>query len=156
MRQLDFWFVGQGRSDSSHSEYFVKKVFLDISQNSQENTCARVSFLIKRLWHRRFPVNFVKIFKTPFIQNISGRLLLKKGGWKIKLCFSSLKRHYIVNSIYRIRSSILEVNRHHWYLDFLQSIWFHQIKGCFKAACLKLTIETLEGSVKYVQVNTFF
>ena len=25
----------------------VKKVFLDISQNSQENTCARVSFLIK-------------------------------------------------------------------------------------------------------------
>ena len=24
-----------------------KKVFLEISQNSQENTCARVSFLIK-------------------------------------------------------------------------------------------------------------
>ena len=24
----------------------VKKVFLEISQNSQENTCARVSFLI--------------------------------------------------------------------------------------------------------------
>ena len=38
-----------------------EKVFLEISQNSQENTCARVSFLIKkglqlyfkkRLWHR--------------------------------------------------------------------------------------------------------
>ena len=26
----------------------VKKVFLKISQNFQENTCARVSFLIKR------------------------------------------------------------------------------------------------------------
>ena len=26
---------------------FVKKVFLEISQNSQENTCSRVSFLIK-------------------------------------------------------------------------------------------------------------
>ena len=25
----------------------VKKVFLEISQNSQENTCARVSFFIK-------------------------------------------------------------------------------------------------------------
>ena len=25
----------------------VKKVFLEISQNSQEDTCARVSFLIK-------------------------------------------------------------------------------------------------------------
>ena len=27
----------------------VEKVFLEISQNSQENTCARVSFLIKTL-----------------------------------------------------------------------------------------------------------
>ena len=27
---------------------FVKKVFLEISQNLQENTCARVSFLIKK------------------------------------------------------------------------------------------------------------
>ena len=27
----------------------VKKVFFEISQNSQENTCARVSFLIKLL-----------------------------------------------------------------------------------------------------------
>ena len=26
----------------------VKKVFLEISQNSQENTCIRVSFLIER------------------------------------------------------------------------------------------------------------
>ena len=27
----------------------MKKVFLEISQNSQENTCARVSFLVK-IW----------------------------------------------------------------------------------------------------------
>ena len=32
---------------SSHQRCSVKKVFLEISQNSQENTCARVSFLIK-------------------------------------------------------------------------------------------------------------
>ena len=32
---------------SSRPEVFYKKVFLEISQNSQENTCARVSFLIK-------------------------------------------------------------------------------------------------------------
>ena len=32
---------------SSHQRYSVKKVFLEISKNSQENTCARVSFLIK-------------------------------------------------------------------------------------------------------------
>ena len=32
---------------SSRPVMFCKKVFLEISQNSQGNTCARVSFLIK-------------------------------------------------------------------------------------------------------------
>ena len=32
----------------------IKKVFLEISQNAQENTCARVSFLIK------LACNFIK------------------------------------------------------------------------------------------------
>ena len=49
----------------------VKKVLLEISQNSQENTRARVSFLIKRLWHRCFPVNLVKFLRAPFLQNTS-------------------------------------------------------------------------------------
>ena len=54
-----------------------KKVFLEVSQNSQEKTCAKVSLLLKkRLWHRCFPVNFVKFLRTPFLQNSSGRLLL--------------------------------------------------------------------------------
>ena len=54
-----------------------KKMFLKISQNSQENTCARASFLIKlqatpatllkaKLWHRCFPVNFAKFLRTSF------------------------------------------------------------------------------------------
>ena len=61
-------------------------MFLEISWNSQQNTFARVSFLIKlqqasnfiekRLWHRCFPVNFMKFLRTPFLQNTSGRLLL--------------------------------------------------------------------------------
>ena len=62
---------------SSDRRCSVKKVFLEISQNSQENTCARVSFLIKlqarpstllkkRLWHRCFPVNFENFLRTPF------------------------------------------------------------------------------------------
>ena len=53
---------------------FVKKVVLEISQNSQENTCARVflslrpaSFLKKRLWHRCLPVNFAKFVRTPIV-----------------------------------------------------------------------------------------
>ena len=32
---------------NSRPEVFCKKVFLEILQNSQESTCARVSFLIK-------------------------------------------------------------------------------------------------------------
>ena len=58
----------------------VEKAFIDILQNSQENTCARVSFIIKlqalglrpetllkkRLWHGCFPVNFAKFLRTTF------------------------------------------------------------------------------------------
>ena len=55
----------------------VEKVFLEISQNSQENTCARVTFSIKlQASHRCFPVNFAKFLRAPFLQNTSGRLLL--------------------------------------------------------------------------------
>ena len=35
------------------------------------------TLLKKRLWHRYFPVNFAKFLRTPFLQNTSGRLLLK-------------------------------------------------------------------------------
>ena len=54
---------------------YVKKVFLKISQSSQKNTCARVSFLLScgpeackkmRLWRRCFPVNFATFLRTPF------------------------------------------------------------------------------------------
>ena len=38
---------------SSRAEVFCKNVFLEISQNSQENTCARVSFLLKFAGLRR-------------------------------------------------------------------------------------------------------
>ena len=62
---------------SSHRRCSVKKAFLEISQNSQENTCARASFLIKlqvapatllkkKLWDRCFPVNYAKFLRTSF------------------------------------------------------------------------------------------
>ena len=57
----------------------VKNVFLEISQNSQGNTCASflINLLKKRLWHRCFPVNFAKFLRTPFLQNTFGRLFLQ-------------------------------------------------------------------------------
>ena len=45
--------------------------------NSQENICARVSFLIKRLWHRCFSVNFMKFLRTPFFMEDLWWLLLQ-------------------------------------------------------------------------------
>ena len=62
----------------------VKKMFLKISQTSQENTCVGVSFLksyrpegynfIKqRLQHRCFPVNFAKFLKNLFCRATANR-----------------------------------------------------------------------------------
>ena len=48
---------------SSYRRCSAKKVFLEVQQNSQENRC--------------FPVSSAKFFRTPFLQNTSGRLLLK-------------------------------------------------------------------------------
>ena len=74
---------------SSHQRCSVRKgVKIEILQNSQENTCARVSFLITLLaWDlqlylkkealtQAFSLNFAKFLKIPFLQNTSGRLLL--------------------------------------------------------------------------------
>ena len=77
----------------------VKKVLLEISQNSRENTCARVSpvpesqacNVIKNTWHRCFPVNFVKFLRTSFLQNTSG-------GCFCKVCFDvRIFQVYVLN-----------------------------------------------------------
>ena len=81
---------------------YVKEVFLEISQYSQENTCARVSFLItllaapatllkKRLWHRCFPVNFEKFIRTPFLQNTSGGCFWTWANFKLVISLSCKK-----------------------------------------------------------------
>ena len=83
---LDF----HGAEEAVVQSCSVKKVFLEISQNSQKSTCARVSFSIKlqasglrsasllkkRPWHRCFPVNFVKFLRTPFFREYLRWLLL--------------------------------------------------------------------------------
>ena len=59
---------------SSHRRFSIKKVFLQISQNSQENTCARISPLRDSITGF-----FLWIFwnlKDLFFQNTFGRLLL--------------------------------------------------------------------------------
>ena len=53
----------------SRLEALQNTVFLEISPNSQENTCARVSatLLKKRIWHSCFPMNLTKFLITPFL-----------------------------------------------------------------------------------------
>ena len=52
------------------------------------------TLLKKRLWYRCFPVNFVKLLRTPFLQNTSGRLLL---------CFEHAQIFHISHFTYHLR-----------------------------------------------------
>ena len=61
--------INEARYRSSHRMCSVKKVFLEMSQNSQENTCARVS------------ENFAKFLRTPFLQNTSGATASEVNQW---------------------------------------------------------------------------
>ena len=69
----------------------AEKVFLENSQNSQKNTCARVSFLIKLqtlgssilTLAECFPGNFAKFLRTPFFTEHLWWVLL----WRKNYCF---------------------------------------------------------------------
>ena len=74
IRKEDCWYNGR----SSRPEVFCKKVFIEISQNSKENNCAKVFFskaeglrpatlLKKQPWRRYFPVNSAKFLRTHFL-----------------------------------------------------------------------------------------
>ena len=62
----------------------VKKVFLKISQNSQGNTCARASFLIKL--QAPATVNFAKFLRTPFFTDTPGSFSWNTAteGWMVQ------------------------------------------------------------------------
>ena len=71
---------------SIHRRCYVKKVFLKITQDSQEKACVGASFdkvsglcnfIKKRLQHMCFPVKFAKFLRGPILKNICQRLLLK-------------------------------------------------------------------------------
>ena len=69
---MNLLFSETQNAEAATKGVLYKKVFLEISQNSWENTCARASFLIKLQASGKEPLQ-----RTPFIQNTSGRLLLK-------------------------------------------------------------------------------
>ena len=81
---------------SSRAEVFYKKRFLKVSQNSQRNTCARVSSLIKlQAWKEAlvqvFSSEFCEISKnTFFFQNTSGDCFWHVAGGKCVITSLSL------------------------------------------------------------------
>ena len=97
-------------SEAATVSVLSKKVFLEISQNSQENICARVSFLIKlQAWAwacnfikketqaQMFSCEFCEISKNTFLQNPFELLLLSclYNIWIMKI---------FKNQFFRIRS----------------------------------------------------
>ena len=78
------------RNRSSHPRCSVRKgVLRNFVKFTRKHLCHSIFFnkvpglrpatlLKNRLWHRCFPVNFAKFLRTPFLQNTSGRLLLKQ------------------------------------------------------------------------------
>ena len=72
--------IGSIKTEAVVQRCSVKKVFLKISQNSQENTCARASFLIKlqasvsnfikkETLAQVFSCEFCEVFKKSMVEN---------------------------------------------------------------------------------------
>ena len=67
----------------------IKKMFLEILENSQQNTCAIVSFLIKETLAQVFFCEFCKIskntlsYKTPTVA-ASADSIFTKNGYKLR------------------------------------------------------------------------
>ena len=100
----------------------VKKVFLKISQNSQENSCARASFLIKlqacnfvkkEILPQVFSCKFCEILGTPFfIGHLWGLLLYLRDETKThasKEFFISSIKTFLVTMIKMITTSSTDV-----------------------------------------------
>ena len=83
---------------SSHSEVFLEKGVLKIcSKFTGEHPCqSAISIKLLRkfieiaLWHGCSQVNLLDIFRTPFLKNTSGRLLLKN---HFPLYFNALEQY---------------------------------------------------------------
>ena len=98
---------------------FVEKVFLEISRNSQENTCARASFLINlqaldlQLYQKEtltqvLPANFAKFLRTPFFtEHLQWLLLLNVKDlntslFEVIMSLNGLKRKLSMTSLQQL------------------------------------------------------
>ena len=87
---------------AGHGEAVVRRCSLKF-RKIYWKTLEACNFIKKRLWHRCFPVNFVKFLRTPFLQNTSGG------------CFSTLFRGLQFTSLVPLPGTFT------WYLYLLMS-----------------------------------
>ena len=142
---------------SSHRRCSIKKLYLKISQYSQENTYARgffnqvkgcqvCNFIKKIFQHRHFSVNIVKFLKTVILKKICEQLWLlicckTKLEKKKKLCvfftkytFFGEKNIFISKKNFTLKNFFTEKNffyREKKYIFFLQKKIFLIIKNIF-------------------------
>ena len=99
-------------------------MFLQIFQDSQENTCSRVFFFKKskdnETWHRCFPKNFAKFVITPFYRTYLGDCICRKAAQGVlsKITSLNIKDNYpkrIVWIPFKPTTGVVEVKRlcHH-------------------------------------------
>ena len=70
------------------------------------------TLLKKRLWHRCFPVNFVKFLRTSFLHNTSGRLFLSKPNDIEATCSDLVSYAYFVDKEFVMK---IKESRINWY-----------------------------------------
>ena len=104
---------------SSHRRCSVKKgVIKNFTKFTGKHLCQSlffnigVSFLNRRLWHRYFPVDFVKFLRAPFSQNTSGQLLLSlRSSWdKFACTFLFQLLPYRVGKLFRCYFLYFKIN----------------------------------------------
>ena len=112
-----------------------------VTFRSNHQRCSTAILLKKRLWHRHFPVNFVKFLRIPFSQNTSGRLLLYVLK-KYLLCTLSKSRlvqtrHYYLLYYFEVKQIEAIFRRWNFYLQLyyretLTQVFFWEICEIFK------------------------
>ena len=97
---------------SSHLRCYVKNVFLEISQNSQENTSARDSFLIKlQARGQQLYCNFIKIesltqvFSCGFCEIFNNTLFYRNLWWLLLTATTFLLQHIFYHYLKKLHES---------------------------------------------------
>ena len=88
--------------------FYDKRLFLNISQDSQEYTCVTVSFFNKvaGIWHRKFAGNFLQFLRGPFLENTYARLLLIIGRNSSEKNSKKEKLWYMFSALIELKSSV--------------------------------------------------